>query len=118
MSSEGCQEHIRSKYLQSFLQIMGSGIRHELPPVRNYALYMLGQFSEFIHPEISNHAPDILPVLLDYLDRALASITPGAKDPSTVSRVFYALETFCENLEMKLVPHLELIMSRATQAME
>eukprot|EP00092_Neocalanus_flemingeri_P005200 GFUD01005593.1.p1 GENE.GFUD01005593.1~~GFUD01005593.1.p1 ORF type:complete len:950 (+),score=322.92 GFUD01005593.1:135-2852(+) len=117
VSAEGCQEHIRTKYLQSFLQIMGTGIRHELPVVRNSALYMLGQFSEFIQPEISNHAPDILPVLLEYLDRALATLTPGGKDPSTVSRIFYALETFCENLEMKLVPHLELIMSRATQSM-
>ena len=96
---------------------MVSRIRHELPVVWNSALYMLGQFSEFIQPEISNHAPDILPVLLDYLDCALASLTLGGKDPSAVSRIFYALETFCENLEMKLVPHLELIMSRATQAM-
>ena len=117
VSAEGCQEHIRTKYLQNFLQIMGAGIRHELPVVRNSALYMLGQFSEFIQPEISNHAPDILPVLLDYLDRAMASLTPGGKDPSTISRIFYALETFCENLEMKLVPHLELIMNRATMAM-
>ena len=117
VSAEGCQDHIRTKYLQNFLQIMGAGIRHELPVVRNSALYMLGQFSEFIQPEISNHAPDILPVLLDYLDRAMASLTPGGKDPSTISRIFYALETFCENLEMKLVAHLELIMNRATMAM-
>merc|ERR1719186_772850 len=96
---------------------MGVGIRHQLPVVRNSALYMLGQFSEFIQPEVSNHAPDILPVLLEYLDRALATLTPGGRDPSTVSRIFYALETICENLELKLVPHLELIMSRATQAM-
>jgi len=117
VSAEGCQEHIRNKYLQNFLQIMGSGIRHELPVVRNAALYMLGQFSEFIQPEISNHAPEILPVLLDYLDKALGSFTPGGKDPSTVSRIFYALETFCENLELKLIPHLDLIMSRAIKAL-
>merc|ERR1719376_1599658 len=117
VSAEGCQEHIRSKYLQNFLAIMGAGIRHENPVVRNSALYMLGQFSEFIQPEISNHAPEILPVLLEYLDTAMVALTPGQKGPSTISRIFYALETFCENLEMKLVPHLELIMTRATQAM-
>jgi hypothetical protein len=103
--------------VSKYLQIMGSEIRHNLPVVWNSALYMLGQFSEFIQPEISNHSPDILPVLLDYLDHALSSITLGGKDPSTVSRIFYALETFCESLEMNLVPHLLLIMSRATQAM-
>merc|ERR1719334_2925475 len=117
VSAEGCQEHIRTKYLSNFLTIMGRGIRHENPVVRNSALYMLGQFSEFIQPEISNHAPEILPVLLEYLDTAIAALTPGAKEPSTISRIFYALETFCENLEMKLVPHLELIMTRAIQAM-
>lgn len=118
VSAEGCQEHIRNKYLNNFLAIMGRGIRHEIPVVRNSALYMLGQFSEFIQPEISNHAPEILPVLLEYLDQAFASITPGGKDPSTVSRIFYALETFCENLESKLIPHLELIMSRATTVLQ
>jgi len=117
VSAEGCQEHIRTKYLQNFLAIMGAGIRHENHVVRNSALYMLGQFSEFIQPEISNHAPEILPVLLEYLDTAMAALSPGQKAPGTISRIFYALETFCENLEMKLVPHLELIMTRATQAM-
>merc|ERR1719369_1809821 len=47
----------------------------------------------------------------------MVALTPGQKGPSTISRIFYALETFCENLEIKLVPHLELIMSRAIQAM-
>merc|ERR1719452_38116 len=117
VSAEGCAEHIRTKYLQNFLQMMGAGIRHENPAVRNAALYMLGQFSEYIQPEISNHAQDILPVLLDYLDKALATLTPGETDHGTTSRIFYALETFCENLEFKLVPYLELIMSRAIKAM-
>lgn len=113
VSAEGCMESIRTKYLNNFLQILATGIKHEHPAVRNAALYMLGQFSEFIQPEISNHAPDILPVLLQYLDRALDSQAPGASSaPATVSRIFYALETFCENLELKLVPHLEHIMTR------
>merc|ERR550519_1894632 len=118
VSAEGCQEHIRTKYLQNFLQIMGTGIRHELPVVRNSALYMLGQFSEFIQPEISNHAPEILPVLLEYLDTAFRHLKPGDKESSTLSRIFYALETFCENLEDKLVPHLELIMTRANTVLQ
>jgi len=118
VSAEGCQEHIRNKYLQNFLAIMARGIRHEVPVVRNAALYMLGQFSEYIQPEISNHAADILPVLLDYLDQAFASMTPGGEDPSTVSRIYYALESFCENLEKKLNPHLEAIMPRIVNVLQ
>merc|ERR1719382_690728 len=53
VSAEGCQEHIRTKYLQSFLQCIGQGIKNNNPLVRNAALYTLGQFSEFIQPEIS-----------------------------------------------------------------
>merc|ERR1740129_2221214 len=113
VSAEGCQEHIRTKYLQSFLQVVGNGIKHANPLVRNSALYTLGQFSEFIQPEISNYAGEILPILLEYLDKAFASIQPGGKDPPSVARIFYALETFCENLEEKLVPHLPAIMQRA-----
>jgi len=117
VSAEGCQEHIRSKYLNKFLQILGNGIKHEHQIVRNSALYMLGQFSEYIQPEISNYAGDILPVLLQYLDTAFAKLQPGATssccESSSVSRIFYALDTFCENLEEKLVPHLPQLMERA-----
>jgi len=118
VSAEGCQEHIRTKYLPSMLAIMSRGIAHPAPCVRNAALYMLGQFSEFIQPEISNHAPDILPVLLAHMDEAFRHLKPGDKESSTLSRIFYALETFCENLEDKLVPHLELIMSRANTVLQ
>jgi hypothetical protein len=117
VSAEGCQEHIRNKYLPAFLAIMGRGIRDPAPMVRNAALYMLGQFSEFIQPEVSNHAPEILPVLLDHLDHCFQQLKPGEKESSTLSRIFYALETFCENLEEKLVPHLELIMTKAIRGL-
>ncbi|KAL3195368.1 hypothetical protein MRX96_015838 [Rhipicephalus microplus] len=34
------------------------------------------------------------------------------KDPPSLSKTFYALETFCENLEEKLVPHLPSVMQK------
>jgi len=117
VSAEGCQDHIRKKYLNSFLQILGNGIRSEQQIVRNAALYMLGQFSEYIQPEISNYAGDIIPVLFQYLDSAFASFKPGEQESSSVSRIFYALDTFCENLEEKLVPYLADLMQRALAAL-
>jgi len=117
VSAEGCQDHIRKKYLNNFLQSLGNGIRSEQQIVRNSALYMLGQFSEFIQPEISNYAGDILPVLFQYLDTAFAGLKPGEKESSSVSRIFYALDTFCENLEDKLVPYLSDLMQRALAAL-
>jgi len=117
VSAEGCQDHIRKKYLNSFLQILGNGIRSDQQIVRNAALYMLGQFSEYIQPEISNYAGEILPVLFQYLDSAFASFKPGEKESSSVSRIFYALDTFCENLEEKLLPYLGELMQRALSSL-
>ena len=91
----------------------GNGIRSDQKIVRNGALYMLGQFSEFIQPEISNYAGEILPVLFQYLDSAFASFKPDEQESSSVSRIFYALDTFCENLEEKLMPYLGELMQRA-----
>lgn len=36
----------------------------------------------------------------------------GGTEPKHIDRMFYALETFCENLEDALVPHLPLLMER------
>ena len=47
--------------------------------VRNAALYMLGMYSEFVQPEISEYAGDILPVLFKYLDSAFALLAAGHK---------------------------------------
>ena len=92
VSVEGCQEHIHTKYLPSMLAIMSRGIAHPEPCVRNATLYMLGQFSEFIQPEISNHAPDTLPVLLAHMDEAFRHLKPGDKESSTLSRIFNDLD--------------------------
>lgn len=34
----------------------------------------------------------------------------GGTEPKHIDRMFYALETFCENLEDELVPHLPVLM--------
>jgi hypothetical protein len=47
----------------------------------------------YFQPDISKFASDILPLLFDYLGQA-----SGKADPPGISRTYYALETFCENL--------------------
>ena len=68
--AEGCSDHIRKKHLPMFLQYIDNGIKFNVPVVRNAALYALGQFSEYLQPEISEFADRILPVLFLYLDQA------------------------------------------------
>lgn len=65
--AEGCSEAITHKYLEPMLNIIKGGISDQEPLVRNAAFFALGQFSEHLQPEISKYAPQILPVLYDYL---------------------------------------------------
>lgn len=114
VSAEGCSDHIRKKYLSTFLKYLDAGIKHPMAVVRNAALYALGQFSEYMQPEISEYAKDILPVLIHYLDTAGQQMKaqPKKKAPIGLDRVFYALQIYCENLEKKLMPFLPELMGR------
>ncbi|XP_063986227.1 importin-4-like [Diachasmimorpha longicaudata] len=110
--AEGCAEHIRSKYLESFLTCICQGITDQSPVVRNAALFALGQFSEYLQPEISQYSQQLLPVLFDYLGQMCAHLKQEGREPPSVDRMFYALETFCENINDALLPYLPTLMDR------
>ncbi|KAH8378857.1 hypothetical protein KR009_001783 [Drosophila setifemur] len=116
--AEGCSESIMQKYLEVMLNIIKGGIADQAPIVRNAAFFALGQFSEHLQPEISNFAPQILPVLFDYLQQLDIELKMGAPEPKHMDRMFYALETFVENLEGKITPHLVKLMERLFHAVD
>ncbi|XP_058830529.1 importin-4-like [Topomyia yanbarensis] len=116
--AEGCSEHICSKYLKPLLDIIKAGITDPNPMIRNAALFALGQFSEYLQPEISQYAEEILPILFEFLQQLRLQIHSGGKEPKHIDRVFYALETFCENLEDQLTPHLPILMERLFEALD
>lgn len=110
--AEGCSAAICKKYLRPLLDVIKTGITDANPVIRNSALFALGQFSEHLQPEISQFSEEILPILFEYLQVLSNQIRSGAKEPQHIDRVFYAVETFCENLEGALVPHLPVLMER------
>ncbi|CAG9770533.1 unnamed protein product [Ceutorhynchus assimilis] len=110
--AEGCSERIRTKYLNEFLKCVGAAIHNPNAVVRNAALFALGQFAEHLQPEISQYASDLLPVLFECLAQVLKQMETERKDPPSLDRLFYALETFCENLEDGLMPYLPTLMDR------
>ncbi|XP_038117779.1 importin-4 [Culex quinquefasciatus] len=116
--AEGCSEHICSKYLKPLLDVIKNGITDQNPMIRNAALFALGQFSEHLQPEISQYAEEILPILFEFLQQLCLQIRTGGKEPQHIDRVFYALETFCENLEDQLTPHLPILMERLFEALD
>lgn len=110
--AEGCSSTICKKYLRPLLDCIKTGITDQNPVIRNSSLFALGQFSEHLQPEISQFSEEILPILFDYLQMLSNQIRTGGKEPQHIDRVFYAVETFCENLEDALVPHLPILMER------
>lgn len=116
--AEGCSEAICNKYLETMLNIVKVGITDSTPLVRNAAFFALGQFSEHLQPDITKFAPQILPILFEFLHQLCNELRSGGTEPKHIDRMFYALETFCENLEDALVPHLPLLMERLFQALD
>ncbi|XP_034941996.1 importin-4-like [Chelonus insularis] len=110
--SEGCSDYVRTKYLDIFLKCTCEGIRHESPIVRNAALFALGRFSEYLQPEMSQYAKELLPVLFEYLSQVCIHLKKEKSEPPSIERMFYALETFCENLNDGILPYLPTLMER------
>ncbi|XP_071959189.1 importin-4-like [Antedon mediterranea] len=107
--AEGCADYIRNKHLEVMLQYISKGMEDGSQVVHNAALFALGQFSEHLQPDISKYHSHILPLLFRYL--GLASETAD-KDPAGITRTYYALEMFCENLGDELLPYLPALMEK------
>ncbi|XP_053323898.1 importin-4 [Spea bombifrons] len=104
--SEGCADNIRNKHLQSMLKVVCEALSDESQIVRNAALFALGQFSENLQPEISEYSDTVLPLLLEYISRVDPSNT------SHLTKAYYALENFVENLGCKIEPYLPNLMEQ------
>ncbi|KAG8196440.1 hypothetical protein JTE90_012265 [Oedothorax gibbosus] len=108
--AEGCSEYIRHKYLPIFIPVIIRGIKDADAIVRNAALFAIGQYAEFLQPEISKYGIELLPVLFEYLQQTCLLLQQGNKNPPSLTRTFYAVERFCENLE-DIVPYLPTLMN-------
>ncbi|CAG9821795.1 unnamed protein product [Phaedon cochleariae] len=116
--AEGCSEKIRNKYLESFLKCVCTAIHNPNAVVRNAAFFALGQFAEHLQPEISQFASVLLPVLFECLGQIFTQMEIEKKDPPSLDKLFYALETFCENLDDGLMPYLPTLMERLFVALD
>lgn len=106
---EGCAEHIRNNHLASLVQCVYWGMQDSNPIVRNAALFTLGQLSEHLQPDITQFSSELLPALFQFLEQALS--TSGC-DKTSLTKTFYALETFCEHLGTQLLPYLPGLMEK------
>ncbi|XP_046842759.1 importin-4-like isoform X2 [Xenia sp. Carnegie-2017] len=110
--SEGCADYIKNRHLETTLHIVCQALSDQNDVVRNAALFALGQFAEHLQPDISKFSSSILPLLFNYLGEI-----KGKCDAPGVTRTFYALETFCENLGEGILPYLPVLMERMIETL-
>ncbi|CAN9506252.1 unnamed protein product [Ophioblennius macclurei] len=109
--AEGCADHIRTKMLSSVLQTVCQSLSDSNQVVRSAALFALGQFSEYLQPEVSKYCAELMPLLLGYLS-SLNDAKVGH-----VTKAFYALENFMENLGPDIEPYLPTLMNTMLSAL-
>ncbi|XP_069044135.1 importin-4 isoform X2 [Lepisosteus oculatus] len=109
--AEGCADHIRTKLLSSLLQVVCRALEDESQVVRSAALFALGQFSEHLQPDISKFSEELMPLLLGYLSGL------DERRSSHVTKAFYALENFVENLGEGIQPYLPTLMEKMLSAL-
>ena len=80
--------------------------------VRNSALFALGQFAEHLQPDISEFHGNLVPVLIQFMDNAIVAMETRPQEKTGMTKIFYALETFCENLGSELLIYLPTLMDK------
>ncbi|KAI3509342.1 hypothetical protein L1887_24553 [Cichorium endivia] len=98
--SEGCSELVKET-LQHILYIVFVGLRDTEPIVRGAASFALGQFAEYLQPEIISHYETVLP----HIFRSLQDASDDVKEKS-----YYALAALCENMGEKITPFIDPLM--------
>ncbi|KAG7335643.1 hypothetical protein KOW79_000336 [Hemibagrus wyckioides] len=109
--AEGCADHIRTKLLSSMLETVCRSLSDSNQVVRSAGLFALGQFSEYLQPEVSKYHAELMPLLLGYLS-SLNEARIGH-----VTKAFYALENFIENLDDDIQSYLPMLMETMLSAL-
>ncbi|KAF6152809.1 hypothetical protein GIB67_004638 [Kingdonia uniflora] len=106
--SEGCFQLMKNK-LEPVLRIVLGAFKDQEQMVRGAASFALGQFAEYLQPEIISHYEIVLPCILNALEDACDEV----KEKS-----YYALAAFCENMGEEILPFLDPLMGRLLAALQ
>nr|XP_039255508.1 importin-4-like isoform X1 [Styela clava] len=102
--AEGTSEFIKANHLKQFLEIVCRASLNENEVVRTASLFAIGQFSEHLQPDISKFSSEVMPLLFEILKK-----TPESN--KGITRAYYAVENFVENLDDEILTYLEQLMS-------
>ncbi|XP_023756369.1 uncharacterized protein LOC111904893 isoform X1 [Lactuca sativa] len=106
--TEGCLELIKGK-LEPILYIVFGALRDPEEIVRGAASFALGQFVEYLQPEIISRYETVLP----HIFRSLQDASDDVKEKS-----YYALASFCENMGEEIILFIDPLMGKLLVALQ
>eukprot|EP00658_Telonema_sp_P-2_P014110 TRINITY_DN15349_c0_g1_i3.p2 TRINITY_DN15349_c0_g1~~TRINITY_DN15349_c0_g1_i3.p2 ORF type:complete len:129 (-),score=41.44 TRINITY_DN15349_c0_g1_i3:147-533(-) len=102
IAAEGCHMPMRESLPTIIPQLLNCFNDQHLE-VREAACICIGQFAEYLQPEINHSYQQLLPPLFNML---------GDASPNVQEKACYALYSFCENLEEKIIPYLKELLAK------
>ncbi|CAI5510371.1 unnamed protein product [Closterium sp. Naga37s-1] len=106
--TEGCCEAVRGRLESDMLPLIVAGLGDAHPKVRGAACFAVGQLSEFVQPEASEHYKIILPAVFAALNDA---------SPVVREKAYYALAAFCEHMGDEILDFLDPLMRQLMDAL-
>ena len=100
--AEGCSDAMRTQ-LDELSSFVSTGASDAAPVVRDAACFAIGQFAEYLQPDVIAYHATILPAVFNCLNDA----TDLVKEKSAT-----ALESFCETMEKEILPYLGPLMEK------
>lgn len=119
--SEGCAELILLDHMEELTGKILENLNHADSVVQSAAYFTLGQFSEYLKPDIADYADQIMPNFMKIL--SLNSDAEIFQNKEVISQVFYALGSYISALttltqDSSLDAYLEELTSTLVQSLE
>ncbi|KAH8416354.1 hypothetical protein KR222_000268 [Zaprionus bogoriensis] len=113
LMAKGFTDLLSDQPLSRFLAAVERGFDDAESMVRRGAHYALAIMAENLQPEITQLVPRVLPLFIKFFDQLTEEQRFADKETETHSRMFCALEIYCESLRQEVLqPHLKELMQR------
>ncbi|KAL5244737.1 hypothetical protein ACI65C_012147 [Semiaphis heraclei] len=97
--SDGCSEYLKKNYLKQFVTAIKMGLNSSNETVKSAAMFALGEVSQYVQPQVSTYAAEILPELMKMFKEKLIIEYTKPECSSEVRMIFYALDKFIDSME-------------------
>ncbi|XP_050539704.1 importin-4-like [Daktulosphaira vitifoliae] len=97
--SDGCSEYLKKSYLKQFVTAIKMGLNSTNETVKSSAMYALGEVSQYVQPQVSTYAAEILPELMKMFKEKLIKEYTKSECSSEVRMIFFALDKYIDSME-------------------